>query len=263
MNNQAVSGLNHASGLSNSNNLLPIFLENPLVGIILTRRRKIIHANKKMADMLGYDAPEKLIGKSTRIIYRSEEDFTEIGKSIYSSLNKGKEARLEMLVKRKDGSEFWCLLFGKSAYYDEAGGADSVWIYQDITKEKEVDMMKTDFISTVSHELRTPLTSILGFANIISKKFKDAVYPELNLEDKKTMKTADQIKNNLDIIISEGQRLTSLINDVLDIAKMEAGKIEWKDERFTAQYAVEHAVSATSSLFQEKELGIITDIEMS
>ena len=83
----------------------------------------------------------------------------------------------------------------------------------------------------------------------------------LVLEDKKTKKTADQIESNLDIIISEGQRLTSLINDVLDIAKMEAGKIEWKDERFTARYVVEHAVSATSSIFSEKGLGIITDIE--
>ena len=81
------------------------------------------------------------------------------------------------------------------------------------------------------------------------------------MEDKKIKKTADQIESNLGIIISEGQRLTSLINDVLDIAKMEAGKIEWKDERFTARYAIEHAVSATSSLFQEKGLAIVTDIE--
>ncbi|MDA8272791.1 MAG: ATP-binding protein [Deltaproteobacteria bacterium] len=386
MNNQAVSGLNHALELSNSNNLLLIFLENPLVGVLLARRREIIYVNKKIVEMFGYDAPEEMLGNTTRILYRSEKDFIEIGKSIYSSLNKGEEARLEVLVKRKDGSEFWCLLSGKSANPDEAdnadsvwifqdidkmkrqkeilesniyraildnslvgivllqkrhiisankkmaelfgydapeemlgnttrilycseadfeevgrivysdlakgkeskleligkrkngsefwclltgksvnpdeaGGADSVWIYQDITKEKEVDMMKTDFISTVSHELRTPLTSILGFANIISKKFKDVIYPLLVLEDKKTKKTADQIESNLDIIISEGQRLTSLINDVLDIAKMEAGKIEWKDERFTARYVVEHAVSATSSIFSEKGLGIITDIE--
>ena len=236
-------------------------LDNSLVGIVLLQKRHIASANKKMAELFGYDAPEEMLGYTTRILYRSDADFEEVGRIVYSDLAKGKEAKLELIGKRKDGSEFWCLLTGKSVNPGEAGGADSVWIYQDITKEKEVDMMKTDFISTVSHELRTPLTSILGFANIISKKFKDSVYPALNLEDKKIKKTADQIESNLGIIISEGQRLTSLINDVLDIAKMEAGKIEWKDERFTARYAVEHAVSATSSLFQEKKLGIVIDIE--
>jgi PAS domain S-box-containing protein len=236
-------------------------LDNSLVGIVLLEHRHIVSANKKMAELFGYDAPEEMLGSTTRILYRTDADYEEVGRIVYSDLAKEKEAKLELIAKRKDGSEFWCLLTGKSVSPGEAGGADSVWIYQDITKEKEVDMMKTDFISTVSHELRTPLTSILGFANIISKKFKDSIYPVINLEDKKIKKTADQIESNLGIIISEGQRLTSLINDVLDIAKMEAGKIEWKDERFTAAYAIEHAVSATSSLFQEKKLGIVTDIE--
>ncbi|MHB1546291.1 MAG: ATP-binding protein [bacterium] len=238
-----------------------VILDNSLVGIVLLQKRYIVSSNKKMAELFGYDAPEEMLGNTTRILYRSEADFEEVGRTVYSDLAKGKEAKLELIGKRKDGSEFWCLLTGKSINPDEASGADSVWIYQDITKEKEVDMMKTDFISTVSHELRTPLTSILGFANIISKKFKDVIYPLLDVKDKKTKKTADQIESNLDIIISEGQRLTSLINDVLDIAKMEAGKIEWKDERFTAVYALEHAVSATSSLFSQKGIGIITDIE--
>ncbi|RZD14803.1 MAG: response regulator [Candidatus Acidulodesulfobacterium ferriphilum] len=238
-----------------------VILDNSLVGIVLLQKRHIILTNKKMAELFGYDALEEMLGNTTRILYRSEADFEESGRIIYSDLAKGKETKLEFIGKRKDGSEFWCLLTGKSVNPGEASGADSVWICQDITKEKEVDMMKTDFISTVSHELRTPLTSILGFANIISKKFKDTIYPALNTEDKKTKKTADQIESNLNIIISEGRRLTFLINDVLDIAKMEAGKIEWKDERFTAQYAIEHAVSATSYLFQAKGLGIITDIE--
>ena len=373
--------------ISRTQKIYGAMLNNSSVGITLVRERRFILVNKKMAELFGYDSPDELTGKLSRICYRSDRDFQEIGRGAYSTVRAGLEYKVEYIAKRKDGSEFWCLLSGKSANPDEADNADSVWIFQDIderkrqesqssvivssladalfvvniykkissynfaflsmfgfneknigddlprlfdkkmnalidkvfldrdinkkniytdeislsgnrtckatatsmyldienslskddyaadafmgvvvtvrdiTKEKEVDMMKTDFISTVSHELRTPLTSILGFANIISKKFKDVIYPMLVLEDKKTKKTADQIESNLDIIISEGQRLTSLINDVLDIAKMEAGKIEWKDERFTARYVVEHAVSATSSIFSEKGLGIITDIE--
>ena len=247
--------------LSRAKDTYVAILNNSLVGIILLNKRHIVQANKKMAELFGYDSPEEMLGNLTRILYRSDEDFEEIGKIVYSDLAEGKEARLELLGKRKDGSEFWCLLTGKSVSSDEMEDADSVWIYQDISKEKEIDMMKTDFISTVSHELRTPLTSVMGFANIIRKKFKDSIMPLLDIEDKKTKKTADQIESNLDIIVSEGQRLTTLINDVLDIAKMEAGKIDWKDENFAVKDVIDHAIAATVSLLEQKGLNMITDIE--
>jgi PAS domain S-box-containing protein len=237
-------------------------LNNSLVGIVMVRNRLFIQANEKMAEIFGYDSPEDILGKSSRIVYASEEDFKKVGNNAYSALKEGKEYRLEYIAKRKDGSEFWCLLSGKSiSSYDGGVSSDSVWVFQDITKEKEVDMMKTDFISTVSHELRTPLTSVMGFANIIRKKFKDSILSLLNLEDKKIKKTADQIESNLDIIISEGKRLTSLINDVLDIAKMEAGKIDWNDENLSMKDVIGHAVTSTVSLFEQKGLNVVTEVE--
>jgi PAS domain S-box-containing protein len=239
-----------------------VVLNNSLVGITMVRNRIFVQVNKKMAEIFGYDSPEDMIGKSSRIVYASEEDFNKVGNDAYSTLSAGKEYRLEYIAKRKDGSEFWCLLSGKSINRDDGAlSSDSVWVFQDITKEKEIDIMKTDFISTVSHELRTPLTSVMGFANIIRKKFKDSIMPLLDVEDKKTKKTTDQIESNLDIIISEGQRLTTLINDVLDIAKMEAGKIDWKDENFAVNDAIERAIAATVSLLEPKRLNMITDIE--
>ncbi|MEO0686391.1 MAG: histidine kinase dimerization/phospho-acceptor domain-containing protein, partial [Cyanobacteria bacterium J06649_11] len=103
----------------------------------------------------------------------------------------------------------------------------SVILVRDITQEKEVDRMKTDFISTVSHELRTPLTSVLGFASIIQEKLEEDIFPLLPTENRKTKKIVRRVKDNINIIISEAERLTTLINDVLDIAKMEAGKLDW------------------------------------
>lgn len=137
----------------------------------------------------------------------------------------------------------------------------SVLLIRDITSEKEVDQMKTDFISTVSHELRTPLTSVLGFAKIIKKKLEEVVFPVIPTDDKKVQRNVRQVADNLDIIVAEGGRLTDLINDVLDIAKMEAGKIEWKMAPLQINEVLERAIAATSALFQQKNLELIREIQ--
>ncbi|HAK87763.1 MAG: hypothetical protein A2X55_09580 [Nitrospirae bacterium GWB2_47_37] len=137
----------------------------------------------------------------------------------------------------------------------------TVTLISDITKEKEIDRMKTDFISTVSHELRTPLTSILGFTRIIKKRLNEAVFPIVQSDDEKTQRAVNLVKANIDIIVSEGERLTKLINDVLDIAKMEAGKIEWKEEAISIPEIIDRVTTATGTLFEQKGLKLIKDVE--
>jgi CheY-like chemotaxis protein len=126
---------------------------------------------------------------------------------------------------------------------------------------KEIDQMKTDFISTVSHELRTPLTSVLGFAKIIKKKLDDTIFPLIISNDKKTQKTIAQIGNNINIIVSEGERLTALINEVLDLSKMEAGKIEWKQIETDFSEVIDRAISATTALFANSSVKLLSKIE--
>ncbi len=137
----------------------------------------------------------------------------------------------------------------------------SVVLIRDITAEKEVDQVKTDFISTVSHELRTPLTSILGFAKIVNKKLQERIFPRVQVEDDKTQRAIVQVSENINIMVSEGERLTNLINDVLDIAKMEAGKIDWKMQYFSVYELIEQATSATRALFEQKDIKRILDVE--
>ncbi|MGR9037760.1 MAG: ATP-binding protein, partial [Gammaproteobacteria bacterium] len=137
----------------------------------------------------------------------------------------------------------------------------SVITIRDITLEKEVDQMKTDFISTVSHELRTPLTSVLGFAKIIEKKLNDVLFPLIASEDKKIQRAITQVSDNINIILTEGQRLTNLINEVLDLSKMEAGKIEWKTAKVNFSDVIAHAMTSTTALFAQSNVKLIQDIE--
>ena len=133
--------------------------------------------------------------------------------------------------------------------------------FRDVTIEVQMDKMKTDFISTVSHELRTPLTSVLGFANIIKKRLEEVIFPVIDDGEARVSRAASQVRQNLDIIISEGERLTNLINDVLDIAKIEAGRVEWKDEDVDIAEVFRRAAVTTSSLFQSKGLYLEGEVE--
>jgi len=137
---------------------------------------------------------------------------------------------------------------------DEVEGR--IFALRDITHEKEVDRMKTEFISTVSHELRTPLTSILGFTSLISRTFTKDVAPKITADDKRGQRAVKRISQNLSIIESESHRLTRLINDILDIAKMEAGKIEWHMAELSIGDLVTDAVNAIAAYAHERGLSI-------
>ena len=120
---------------------------------------------------------------------------------------------------------------------------------------------KSSFLSTVSHELRTPLTSVLGFAKIIKKRLEEKMFPITDRSNPKTEKTIKQIADNLDVVVSEGQRLTHLINDVLDLAKIEAGKMEWNNEPVSIPEIAERAIAATTALFDASNLKLIKNIK--
>ena len=124
----------------------------------------------------------------------------------------------------------------------------------------EADAAKSSFLSTVSHELRTPLTSVLGFAKIIKKRLEDRIFPLVPTGDRKIAQTIQQVDDNLKVVVSEGERLTKLIDDVLDLAKIEAGKLEWHMEPVTIGDVIDRATAATSSLFEQKGLRLVKEV---
>jgi signal transduction histidine kinase/HAMP domain-containing protein len=119
---------------------------------------------------------------------------------------------------------------------------------------------KSAFLASVSHELRTPLTSILGFAKISQKRLEDRIFPLVNAEDDRTKRTVQQVSENLSIIVAEGQRLTSLINNLLDLAKIEAGKVEWHMQPLPVEEVIDRAMAATAALFEQNQLEPIREV---
>ncbi len=105
----------------------------------------------------------------------------------------------------------------------------------------ELDQLKDDFLSTVTHELRTPLTSIRSFSEILHDT------PDLGLSER---------QHFLGIIIRESERLTRLINQVLDLTKIESGRMEWQMSDVSLSEVIDHAVSSMHHLFEEKNVTV-------
>ena len=231
---------NMPNGLLVTNAQSSITLANPAIG-------RMFGVNE--ADLLGKDCQSGFAGKLAplfeMICVQSDEPV-----AIQMELDGGRLGSAVAAVIRKKQKN--------SEIPDEFIG--NLVIVRDVTLEKEIERMKDDFLSTVSHELRTPLTSVLGFTKVIRKKLEEVIFPQLPSDDAKTDRTVQQINENIGIIISEGERLTTLINDVLDLSKMEAGKVEWKQEPALIQEIMEQAIAATTSLFENKGVTIVKDI---
>ncbi len=225
---------------------------------------KITQFNPALSSMMGLSS--KAIAKAET--YKQIFAIEQIDNLIANTRNNPKQVFSEEfdLHERRTGKAVATSIFrevnGSSA--DEHTASDylgTVILIRDITAEKEVDRMKTDFISTVSHELRTPLTSVLGFAKLIQKKLDESIFPIVQTDDKKVKRTIKQVTENIEIIVSEGTRLTKLINEVLDVAKIEAGKMNWNMEVITINEIIERAFAATSALFEQKGLQPIREIQ--
>ncbi|MCG4454317.1 sensor histidine kinase [Pseudomonas sp. MMS21-TM103] len=106
---------------------------------------------------------------------------------------------------------------------------------------QELDRLKDDFISTVTHELRTPLTSIRAFSEILNDN------PELD---------PAQRARFVGIIVKESERLTRMINQVLDLAKLESGRAEWHTTALDLKEVIEDAQATTSQLLQEQGVAL-------
>ncbi|MCW8853285.1 MAG: PAS domain S-box protein [Gammaproteobacteria bacterium] len=190
-------------------------LQNMIDGVISITQKGIVQSFNHAAETIFGYTPDEVIGKNVSILmpepYHSAHDsylnnYIETGDQQIIGIGR------EVEGLRKDGSTFPLDL----AVSEIEAGKERVFIgiVRDITERKRIDQIKNEFISTVSHELRTPLTSIRGSLGLITGGAVGKISP--------------QASEMLSIASNNTERLLMLINDILDIQKIESGVISFK-----------------------------------
>jgi len=172
----------------------------------------LVQFNQTWSSWMGDDGEQLINQKTTdnlfELLYKKLDNPTELIRFIQRALI-GNISEDEKMIYHLGGSEKRVIQVYFEKIADSRGeDRGTVLVHRDMTREYEVDQMKSEFVSTVSHELRTPLSSVLGFTELMLNK-------ELKPERQKKYLTT---------IHKEAQRLTQLINDFLDIQRMESGR---------------------------------------
>lgn len=211
----------------------------------------ITYLSPSCSRVLGY-SPEELVGKQPWIIH--SDDITAV-KDIYFRALKGEEVNdFEYRVITKNGETKW--INHSFSLKKENGAPIVISTIKDVTVRKQLDKQlqqknrqleeasqaKSDFLASMAHELHTPLNAIIGFSELL----RDGVSGDVNEEQQQC---CEEIMNG-------GYNLLELINDVLDVAKVEAGRIVIKTKKISIADVIREAAQSMRPLLEKKNLNL-------
>ncbi len=214
--------------------------------LLLDEQGDICELNPSIQRLFGYTEDE-LIGRHNTFLMADPPTMADSMawlKSVGSAGRRGAGRREEFTGLRKDGVTFETDV----AISRFQSGSEHLYVatIRDVTERKRIEQMKTEFVSTVSHELRTPLTSIGGSLGLLEA---GAVGP-LNEKAARLVRIAH----------SNCQRLIRLINDILDIEKIESGKMQFDLRRMPLGPLVERTVEANRGFAERHSVGITVEM---
>jgi len=230
--------------LVKTNRYLQTVLDTIPSGLFTVDEERVITSWNKAAERITGYKPEDVIGKSCEVL-RGEPCLTECG--LYAEDVEKPLIGQECTIIRRDRKRITIsksVDFLRDGHGRIIGGVES---FSDITQEKEMERMKMEFVSTVSHEIRTPLTSIKGCADLLLSGDTGTI----NEEQEEFLK----------IIIDSADRLTKLINDLLDMQKIESGRLEFKFERVRLDEVLRATAKAFQITAERKGLSFEAEIE--
>lgn len=216
-------------------------VEGSLQGVCIHRDLRPIFANQAFADIFGYDGVEDVLALDSLLLLFPEHQWREV--AARASAQQGEPGATETVVQqavRRNGEFFF--VESRLGFIEWEGAPALQVSVIDVTDRETMARLKDEFVSTVSHELRTPLTSISGALGLIASGMAGHVPPK--------------VKELIEIANNNAERLVRLIGDILDVQKIESGRIGGAHVAIQVAQLLETAADANRGLAEKNDLSI-------
>jgi PAS domain S-box-containing protein len=233
-------------------------LENASIGIALTRDQQFVLANPRVEAMFGWERGA-LLGQHGSVVWPTVEDWQSVGRDLGAALAGGQQVEAERTMRRRDGSTFLARLLAQAVDPAHPSRGGTIWIIEDVTERRRVEdqlahakdeaqaasRAKSAFLANTSHEIRTPLNGLLGLGRL-------AQQPDISEE---------QRRDYLNQMMDSAESLSGLISDILDLSKIEAGRLTLETQPFSLRELLASIRLAYLTLAQARGLSFALEID--
>jgi len=248
---------NQVTAIKRSEEKYRSIIENMNLGLLeVDKDEMILYANQSFCKMSGFELNEILNNSASKLFVRGEN--AEMMQEKNTMRISGVSDAYEIATKNKRGEAKWWLVSGAPLSDEFGNPTGSVGIHLDITSQKEIERelveakyqaeqsskVKEVFLANMSHEIRTPMNGIIGMARQLSKS---------DLDEKQTF--------HLGVIRSAADNLMIILNDILDLSKIEAGKLNIENVSFNLESCLINACDVILPKAEEKGLALEIEVD--
>ena len=233
-------------------------LENMDLGLLeVDLNDNILRANNAFCQMLGY-TPEELVGKNAGETFLPEQSRKIIKKRL-EERKEGQSSVYELQMLRKDGILSWGLISGAPIRNAQGKVIGSIGIQFDLTDRKKLEtelaeakqaadrarLAERQFLTHMSHEIRTPINTVIGMTHLL-----DTTHPDLTQKD------------YLNSLRFSADSLLGIIDNILDLSKIDAGEIEFEKKPFDLNYLLQSLLQTIHYKTDQKDLLVVQNLDL-